>query len=138
MAEDQDEVDVVGRTLFFSDELPTVKGAIDVLDHCDHMAHVKIGLCKMIAGEESDALVFELASHFAIVDLRKRVQAHAARLESTELPKAILRFESGAVAVWDDAILGWHVTGSERAWGDPVELLKIYGTSFTVLEEVHS
>ena len=44
------------------------------------------------------------------------------------LPHGIVRFvEGGELADWRDDILGWMVTGSERAWGDPVELVRKFG-----------
>lgn len=44
------------------------------------------------------------------------------------LPRGIVRFVEGMeLADWRQDILGWMVTGHERAWGDPVELVRTFG-----------
>lgn len=44
------------------------------------------------------------------------------------MPHGIVRFtESGKLADWREDILGWMVTGSERVWGDPLELVRMFG-----------
>lgn len=44
------------------------------------------------------------------------------------MPHGIVRFtESGKLADWREDILGWMVTGSDRVWGDPLELVRTFG-----------
>ena len=52
------------------------------------------------------------------------------------LPKGVLLFDDGHVARWHEEILGWSITGYRRAWGDPDEILRNFGSDFTILEPV--
>ena len=52
------------------------------------------------------------------------------------LPKATVMFNGGFVATWWDESLSWSITGADRAWGDPDEILRHFGSDFTILEPV--
>lgn len=52
------------------------------------------------------------------------------------LPRATVMFKSGFIATWWDESLSWSITGYKRAWGDPAEVLRFFGSEFVVLEPV--
>ena len=52
------------------------------------------------------------------------------------VPRAIVQFEGGQIASWNDEILGWFVTGDVYGWGTSDALVKSFGSEFTILGPV--
>ena len=52
------------------------------------------------------------------------------------VPKATVKFADGTVAVWKQSILGWLVAGEIHAWGSSDDLVKSFGSKFTILEPI--
>jgi hypothetical protein len=44
------------------------------------------------------------------------------------IPKGVIEFAGGEIAVWRADMLAWSVTGSARAWGSGGEMLRAYGS----------
>ena len=66
-----------------------------------------------------------------VAAIREYVEAHP-RPKPT-LPKGVVQFPTGQVAAWDKSILAWSITGSPLAYGDPNDVLRVFGTNFVVL-----
>ena len=52
------------------------------------------------------------------------------------VPRAIVQFEGGQIASWNDEILGWLVTGEVHGWGTSDSLIFRFGSEFTILGPV--
>lgn len=96
---------------------------------------------RMVVTATSDRMLVSASGDGVYLTRKDVATLHTALgtwLEENKRPlprEGAVRFPTGQVAVYDATIRGWMITGNERAWGDPEEIEKRFGTDWVEMVE---